>query len=468
MKRWRYILIGLVLLTAVVVGVVTLGGGNRAAGPGTLQTVEAATGDLTAVVGATGSVRANQSAVLTFQTTGIVEQVFVEVGDRVQAGQVLAELQTTSLPAQVILAQADVVAAQRALDQLLNSDLARAQAQLALAQARQALREAERDRTVQQQGNRASSNTLLNAEAQLVLAEDAVRQAEARYNDLSGLPEDDPVRAAALVALTNARASRDRVLRTLNWYRGHPNAIDQALLEAKVVLARAQVADAEREWERVKDGPDPEDVAAARARLAAAQATANLARLTAPFPGMITAVEVKPGDQVGPGTVAFGLADFSQLFVDVEVSEVDINRVRPGQPVTLTLDAVPGRTYSGTVVEVGLMGMVVQGMVNFPVTVEILDADQQVRPGMTTAVNIVVEQIEDVLLVPNRAVRLQEGKRVVYVLRDGMPVAVPVVLGASSDTDSQVLEGELRAGDLIVLNPPLMFEANGPPRFIER
>ncbi len=468
MKRWLYIPIGLVVVAAVLGGVVALRRANQAASAATLQTVRAATGDLTAVVGATGTVRANRSAVLTFQTTGTVERVHVRMGDRVREGQVLAELQQTSLPAQVILAQADLVTAQRALDQLLSSELAQAQAQLALAQARKALRDAERNRTVQQQGNRATSNTLQNAEATLVLAEDAVRQAESRYNMLSGLPEDDPARAAALVALTNARASRDRALRALNWYRGHPNEIDQALLDANVALAHAQVADAEREWERVKDGADPDDVAAARARLAAAQATANLARITAPFPGMITAVEIKPGDQVSPGTVAFGMADFSHLLIEVEVSEIDINRVRPGQPVTLTLDAVPGRTYNGTVIEVGLTGMVVQGVVNFPVTVEILDADEQVRPGMTTAVNIIVEQIEDVLLVPNRAVRLQDGRRVVYVLRDGTPVAVPVALGASSDTDSQVLEGDLRAGDFIILNPPLVFEGNGPPGFIGR
>lgn len=468
MRRWVYILGGVVLVGAIAAGVVLVRRANRAASAAGLQTVPAVTGDLTAVVGATGSVRANQSAVLAFQTTGIVERVYVQLGQQVREGEVLAELEQTSLPAQVILAQADLVAAQRALDQLLHSDLARAQAQLALAKARKALHDAEYNRTVQQQGNRASRNTLQNAEAQLALAEDAVRQAEARYNMVSGLPEDDPTRAAALLALTNARASRDRALRNLNWYRGYPNEVDQALLDANVALAQAQLADAEREWQRVKDGPDPDDVAAAQARLAAAQATANLARITAPFSGTITAVEIKPGDQVGPGTVAFGLADFSHLLVEVEVSEVDINRVRPGQPVTLTLDAAPGRTYEGRVVEVGLTGMVVQGMVNFPVTVEILQADDQVRPGMTTAVNIIVEQIQDVLLVPNRAVRLQDGKRVVYVLRDGAPVAVPVVLGASSDTDSQVLEGDVQPGEQIILNPPLLFEANGPPGFIRR
>jgi HlyD family secretion protein len=240
------------------------------------------------------------------------------------------------------------------------------------------------------------------------------------------------------------------------------------MLDANVAIAEAQLADAQREWERLRDGPDSEDIAAAEARVAAAQASANMARIAAPFAGTITRVDVMPGDQVTPGALAFGLADLSQLLVDVEVSEIDIDRVRPGQTVTLTLDAVLARTYQGTVTGVGLTGNAVQGVVNFPVTVEILDADASVRPGMTAAVNIVVDQIENVLVIPNRAVRVQDSQRVVYVLRNGVPQAVPVVLGASSDTNSQVLEGEVQAGDLIVLNPPLQLgpgAGGGPGSF---
>ena len=85
---------------------------------------------------------------------------------------------------------------------------------------------------------------------------------------------------------------------------------------------------------------------------------------------------------------------------------------------------------------------------------------------MTAAVNIVVDQLQDVLLVPNRAVRVLEGKRVVYVLKDGSLQPVEITLGASSDTVSEVLEGELKEGDLIVLNPPLSSINNGPPPFV--
>jgi HlyD family secretion protein len=110
------------------------------------------------------------------------------------------------------------------------------------------------------------------------------------------------------------------------------------------------------------------------------------------------------------------------------------------------------------------MGASVQGVVSFRVTVELDDADASVRPGLTAAVNLVVEEIEDVLLVPNRAVRVRDGDRVVYVLRDGLPQFVPIRLGVSSETDSEVLDGDLQEGDLIILNPPAeMPEFGSPP-----
>ena len=91
---------------------------------------------------------------------------------------------------------------------------------------------------------------------------------------------------------------------------------------------------------------------------------------------------------------------------------------------------------------------------NFTVTLELIDADELVKPGMTAAVNIVVTELTDVLLIPNRAVRVRENERVVYTLVDGKLIPVKVTLGQSSDSSSVLVEGDLQEGDLIVLNPP--------------
>jgi HlyD family secretion protein len=165
---------------------------------------------------------------------------------------------------------------------------------------------------------------------------------------------------------------------------------------------------------------------------------------------------------VTAGQTAFRLDDLSRLLVDVSVSEVDINSVQVGQPVTLTFDAILGKVYTGRVVEVAQVGTEEQGVVNFKVTVELTDADEQVKPGMTAAVNIIVEEIEGAILVPNRAVRLVDGERVVYTLVEGEPVKKEIRLGASSDTMSVVLVGDVKEGDLVILNPPVEFGPGGP------
>jgi HlyD family secretion protein len=223
--------------------------------------------------------------------------------------------------------------------------------------------------------------------------------------------------------------------------------------------------DAQRAYDRVKDGPNPADLAAAEARVNAAQATLNMARLIAPFSGTITDAHLLPGDQVTAGALGFRVEDLSSLLVDVEVSEVDINRISVGQSVTLTFDAILGSEYHGEVTQVAQSGDTIQGAVNFMITVRITDPDAQVKPGMTAAVNITVEKLSDVLLIPNRAVRLVDGKRVVYVLRNNLPVQVDIRLGSSSDTMSVLAGGDIKQGDLIILNPPVIFNTGGGPPF---
>jgi len=146
---------------------------------------------------------------------------------------------------------------------------------------------------------------------------------------------------------------------------------------------------------------------------------------------------------------------------------VDINKVKIGQGAELSFDAIPSQTYAAEVTEVSSVGTEIDGAVNFLVKLTILDPDNNVRPGMTAAVNIIVSEIKDILVVPNRAIRLQGGKRVVYVLKDGKPVPVEVKLGASSDVDSEIISGDLKVGDQIILNPPFEFSTNGgPPAFV--
>ena len=141
----------------------------------------------------------------------------------------------------------------------------------------------------------------------------------------------------------------------------------------------------------------------------------------------------------------------------MQVPEVDINRVVVGQPVELTFDAINNQAYQGKVNRVARVGTIESGLVNFKVTVEILNPDEQVLPGMTAGVNIIVSQLEDVLTVPNRAIRLVNNHPVVYILKNNIPAEVSITIGASSDSMSEILSGDLKEGDKVILNPPSSF-----------
>ncbi|RPJ49615.1 MAG: efflux RND transporter periplasmic adaptor subunit [Chloroflexi bacterium] len=417
------------------------------------QTFPARTGDLTAFVSATGPVRSNQAARITWQTSGQVASVNVQRGQQVEANAVLAELSQTSLAQNIILAQADLVTAQSALAEVLNNSQARANAEVALIEAQQALDDAEKA-AQSATFKRASENTIDIARANLIEAEQAVDDAEVVFDQASARGGDDPVYATALSNLAKARQNETRAQYNLNYVSGLPDPVSVQLVYAQLNQANANLLEAKQNWDAIKDGPNPGDVAAAQARVAAAQATLDLARLAAPFNGTITAVQAQTGDMVSPGTAAFQIDDLSRLLVDLQVSEVDVNNVKVGQPVDITFDAAPNKTYAGQVTGIAPVGNTTSGTVNFTVTVQIINPDEMIRPPMTAAANIAVTELNDVLLIPNRAVRVVNNRRVVYLLRDNQAVPVVVILGPSDIVNSQLLSGSIQPGDLIILNPP--------------
>ena len=405
-SRRTWIIVGVVAAILLVAIIVINRNGKKQTSA--YQTVPVGRGTLIASVGATGSVRAQQSAVLTWWTTGVVEKVNVGVGDKVSRTDVLASLDKASLNQTVILAEADLASAQKTLDDLTKSDTARAQ----------------------------SMRTL----------DDAEKKYKNAYDYRMGLNGKIDITDTYL----------DHGVPKVRYTRGYADAETIATADEKLALAKAQLDDARRTVDRLKNGADLADVTAAKARISAAQATLVTAVVVAPFDGTITQAVPTVGDEVTAGKVAFRLDDLSHLLVDVQVSEVDINNVTVGQDATLTFDAIVGRTepYHGKVVKVSQSGDTVSGVVSFVVTVELTDADELVKPGMTTAVNIVIKEQKDAVLIPNRAVRLVNTERVVYTLINNKPKSVKVQLGSTDGTNSVLVSGDIKEGDSIILNPP--------------
>jgi HlyD family secretion protein len=421
-KKNRTILI-ILLIVVIAASAFIFVRGSNADTASQYQTATVERGNLTATIGATGTVRAKQTAVLVWQAAGTVDTVNVKVGDNIPSGFVMAYLSKTSLPQSVIMAEADLVDAQKALDELLSSDTARAQAAI--------------DLEVAQEAYDRAANYL-----QYLQVSPRVPQTETR------------------VFLQQRRWGWEYTSKTKP-FKGPAPAEWIADAEDDLALKTSQLEDAQREFERLNNG-NTEEIAAAQARVDAAQATLNLARVIAPFAGTVTEAYALSGDQVNVADTAFRLDNLSSLLVDVKVSEVDINSISLGQPVTLTFDAILGKEYHGEIVDATQAGTVEEGVVNFTVTVELTHPDSLVKPGMTAAVNIVVKEMKDVLLVQNRAVRLVDGQRVVYALVDGQPVKKEIRLGSSSDTVSVISGGDVKEGDVIILNPPAEFTPGGP------
>jgi HlyD family secretion protein len=419
-----------------------------------LQTETATRGTLTATVGAYGSARSNQSANVPWQTNGTVGKVDVGVGQTVKAGQELASLDPNSLPSNIVAAQQNLANAQTNLDNLLQSRIPTGQSQLAVAQDEKSVTDAQHHLNNVTAQTNASQDTINAAQANYYLAENKVKKLQKRYDHTPGKPEKSLVKATALSKLNDAIVQRDQALRTWNWDKAKPTDQSIAQANANLALANEQLASDQYKYNQLKSGPTANDIAAAKAAVASAQAMVNEAQLTAPFGGTITEVNIKPGDLASPGAVAFRIDDLSSMYVDLQVSEVDIKKVKVGQTVDLTFDAIPNRQHTGQVTQIGRVGVSSQGVVNFDVTAKIDHPDNAISPGMTVAANILVTEVPDALMVPNQAVQTINNQTVVFVLRNGQIKPVQVVLGASSGVMSQVVSGDLKAGDVIVLNPP--------------
>lgn len=470
----------------------------------TVETVRLERGPLTTMIGATGTLRSAQSAVITWQTSGEVGDIYATAGQRVSDGDVLAELASDSLSQNILQAQIDVINAQKALDELYEPDaLLIAQAEQEVEDAQKSLNDllnptplaiAQADKSVleateqvddaqydvdQLNRGRGSDDQIALAQADYLIAQEAYEKALNDYNNIDGDPTEDTRKALALTRLEDAKVKRDRALATLNWYMGEPSeeevaekmnalALAQAELDeaeqhladllnptqSAISLAQAGLDDAQAKLIDLQDGPSEDDVTIAQTRLTQARAILNQASLNAPFDGVITDVQIMKGDLVSPGTVAFRVDDLSSLFVDLLVSEVDIQQVEVGQPVSVTFDAILDHEYSGEVVEIGQFGENNQGVVSFSVTVQLSEADELVKSGMTAVANIITSQVEDVLQLPNRAIQDDNGKKFVYISGANGFQTVYIQIGRSSDTASEIISDELQEGDEIVVNPP--------------
>ena len=230
-----------------------------------------------------------------------------------------------------------------------------------------------------------------------------------------------------------------------------------------IAVAEARLSDEQEHLQELLNGPDQDDIAAAEARVTAAEATLSSLRATAPFNGQILAVNYLPGDTTEQSKSAVRLANMDQLRVEVSVDETEVNGIKVGQSAKLTFDALPESEVPGDVTHVAPYGETVQGLVRYPVTVTLRDTKPEILLGMTANVQIVTEVLEDALAVPIDAIQYDdEGEYVMLFNGLGKDQTRVAVKSGVIQGDQVVVIGELLPRQKVVIFIPKPTESGSP------
>lgn len=263
------------------------------------------------------------------------------------------------------------------------------------------------------------------------------------------------ISAKANLDKLNAIAEMDK--KTLNRYEK---------LYAKNFIAKSELDQAQSNY-----ASDMAQIDAAKAQISQAEAQYKIAvtnlgytKIIAPVDGTIISREIDLGQPVAASFQApelFSMAqDLRKMQIEVNVSEADIGKIKTGQDVIYTLDGYPDSEFEGKVTQVRISPTTVSNVVTYSVIVEVSNDDFKLKPGMTANVSIITDKSEDVLCIPNMALKFtyMQGNEVkryenqgVWVLKGIHPTRVEIEVGIVSDSFTEVVKGDLKEGDEIVI-----------------
>ncbi len=385
-------------------------------------TVPVSSDKLTVRITASGSVEPIRTVNLSPKTSGTVESLLVEQGDRITKGQLVARMDSAQLNAQLVQNQAGVAEAQAQLNDSLNG---------------------------------ASRTDIGQAQAALSVTEAQVTEARARQT----LAEDELARNQRL--FDQGAISRSDLDRAVNENRSAIAGINQAI---------SRVDEAEQRLLDQQDGDSVETIDQAQARLdrAIGQLQAIEVQLAeteirAPFDGIVTQRFAEEGAFVTPTATASEVtsatstaivAIASGLEVIAEVPEADIGKISVGQKAEIQADAFASDTFEGTVRLIAPEAIEKQSVTVFQVRVKLLTGTDRLRSNMKTTVSFIGDQLEDALVVPTVSIITQGGESGVLIPgEDGKAQFEPVVLGSQVGDRIQIIDG-LEKGDRVFIDLP--------------
>jgi multidrug resistance efflux pump len=288
-------------------------------------------------------------AEIAFTASGVISEVLVQEGEPVKKGQLLIRLGDAS-DTNYAAAQLELVSAQQAINDLTNSagtDLAQAIIDLKNAQ-----------------------EVFVKADNYLIYLQNSekIPQTETR---------------SFLIQTWKGYEYRTKT----KHFKGP--APEDWIIEAQndLTLKKAELDAAQRTYDRLKGGVDTEQLAVLEAQLEAAEARVAAFSVTAPFDGVVAALNAKAGSSINAGQIAVTIADFSSWLIETtDLTEIDVVKLSEGQPVTVSLDAVPGATLDGVIAAIGETYEEKQGDIVYAVTVGLDDSHPNLRWGMTAVV----------------------------------------------------------------------------------
>lgn len=499
-KRWLIGLVATGLLTTVPVGLY-VANQRQQMQPAVIDalTVPVEAQDLTVRITASGVIQPVRRVNLSPKTQGRLAQLYVEQGDRVQAGQVIARMESAEIEAQLLQAQARVARTQANLEKLKvgsrPEEIAAAQARVNQVQARLAELEA----GTRQEEIAVARARLKEAQARLADAEsgsleDEIAQARARIEAnkadlklatervnryqalrLEGAISQDQLeeflqnerRLNALVDEAERRLEQlqqsqrsqvDRLQATVEQERQALQQLEKGARPEEISRAIAEVAEARSQLDELKNGTRPEEIAAAQAEVAEAQGQVRYyqtqledTKVRAPFSGIITQRYAVEGAFVTPATSASDASSATSTSIvalakDVEVlakiPEADIGQIKPNQKVEIIADSYPDQVFEGRVKLIAPEAVKERDVTLFQARVDLISGKDKLQSGMNVDLQFVGNKLNDALVVPTVAIVTNKGETGVLIPDEkNQPKFHPVTIGSTIGNQIQILDG---------------------------
>jgi HlyD family secretion protein len=389
------------------------------------QNVEVVRDDLTFSVSGSGNIEVAEEVNLAFGVGGRIDKIYVEEGDRVHEGDILAELDTDSL--ELAVTQAQVA--------FTGQGVAVSQAGLSIAQAEVALRTAEHSLDEARD---------IYTWPEIEIAEADVDNAEAFLQYVLDRGLSPETIGYARARLTAAEAKLDAQIMSFDTEEVAIKKMEVALAEQSLELAKQSLAQSR------------EILKQAEQALEQAQKDLSEAVITASIGGVIVEIFAEEGDVVSPPS--FGaqtiihLVDLTTLELKVDVDEIDIPGVELNQRVIIDLDALPELQLEGRVSSIDELPREEGGVVLFEATISIeVPEGSGLRVGMSADADIIISEKSNVLLVPSRAViEGSQGEEIVRVVVDEEIEERAVVTGVSDGFETEIISG-LDEGEVVIV-----------------